>query len=1199
MESSGSQFKDKTPVPTFSSFKPPPAPPEADRSASKKHRHEHHSRSTRQILERDRRDSASRRPQSARHHRPHSPSSGHRSSREHERSRHPTSHEKSTRGKGETPSSAIKSGSRDLQAPRKLERSRDRTSFDEPGHEKVIALQSANESASGDLAHLKSHELYFVDTKGDRSILKYGTAHRYDTPLYHRSGAGRVLGLSPHLIIDRGYVDDTIILRDTSNTSRNAKFSGPLSGPVQQPTQLYRLKQDANPPSTKELEYHTISLDHASRNQSGDHVVEDDSNDEHHAYRSIHGKAKAEDVHPKGMEPISGEDGHLGDREVKLEAERQALEKTLWRTLKDDPKDVAAWLQVIDLQYALILGPGEDDRPLTSAERQTVARTRLGLYEKALASCGDTVHKDLFLLGRLQEGGQLWDRTKLWEEWDKALKDNPESTSLHLMHLNLRQTDFQDFALEDCKSLLVNYIKRIDGDPNASGICQVQQYLFLRLTLLLREAGYTELAVGFWQAALDFACFRPDAHLQGDRDQAISQFGKYWDSEVARLGEVNGQGWRGEKSRVDPVSRELGAHIDLSFLFSSWASSERNRIQNLKMPARSVDNYGADVDTAYSVVLVSDLRDILSPFWHTTASEGIINAFLYFCHLPHLTTPTNTQTSRLWNGDNFLRNEFMDNLKSQISDWLPSEVDDPSHFSSSLFSFPVVNFLHSTETLFASANWFSSLQSWSRAALCQSHSLDTDWVRRTLRSLVERFDQDDQLAEYALAVEYASDTQAGIAFGKELLRRRGFKLKISNATALMLCRSGEREVAYRLWSMAINDTNSREKDRLKCGPLWNIWAWEMLQQGDFTRASYLLHTLLRGTSDLVAFRAATDKKEGSPFEALRLENFLHQSREQALYHELPYEYVAWADCLALLRYVANNSLSNASLDASLDVYVTSRSFLDALSPEKEPFMNFTTELLLQAQAKLIYFHVSRNGQFKPRQLQLVLRRSLDLFPNNTMFLALSMWNEARFSRPDRILDPVIYIEPDRVARYQEAARASAFAAPVPPQQTPVYSHLFKIYRILCRPDFLGGTIYAARAAFEKAIGDRSNPYSPSTGKFEACSNITLWKIYILFELDRAHDIKAATDVFYRAIRACPWSKELVMLAFERLASEKDGPDFDKLRELYNLLDEKQLRVHVDIAKEIEDASARRAEAAAEADEWLKDLGANMEVVKMK
>lgn len=225
-----------------------------------------------------------------------------------------------------------------------------------------------------------------------------------------------------------------------------------------------------------------------------------------------------------------------------------------------------------------------------------------------------------------------------------------------------------------------------------------------------------------------------------------------------------------------------------------------------------------------------------------------------------------------------------------------------------------------------------------------------------------------------------------------------------------------------------------------------------------------------------------------------------------------------------------------------------------------------------------------------------------------MFLALFMWNEARFALPDRIHDPLVSGEPDRMGRYQEAAQASAFASPVPLQQTPVYSHLFNIYRVLCRPYFLGGTIHAARSAFEKAIGDRSNPYSPGTGKFEAptslgnqnaCSNITLWKIYILFELDRAHDIKTATKVFYRAIRACPWSKELVMLAFERLAGEEDGLDFDELRGLYNLLDEKQLRVHVDIAKEVEEASVHRANAAAEADEWLKDLGAKMEVVEMK
>jgi hypothetical protein len=162
--------------------------------------------------------------------------------------------------------------------------------------------------------------------------------------------------------------------------------------------------------------------------------------------------------------------------------------------------------------------------------------------------------------------------------------------------------------------------------------------------------------------------------------------------------------------------------------------------------------------------------------------------------------------------------------------------------------------------------------------------------------------------------------------------------------------------------------------------------------------------------------------------------------------------------------------------------------------------------------------------------------------------------------------------------------------------------------VLCRPTFLGGNLHAGRSAFERAIGEQSDPYFPGHGKNEAptsfgdqnaCSNITLWKLYILFELDQGQDIKAAKAVFYRAIRACPWSKELVMLAFERLASEDDGLGFDELRVLYNLLDEKQLRIHVDIANEVKEASADREKAEAEADEWLKDLGENMDGIEMK
>ncbi|OOQ87020.1 hypothetical protein PEBR_19011 [Penicillium brasilianum] len=1160
MESSGSQ--DKKSVPKFSSFKPPPAPSESERPSRTERRHEHRSRSPRRSTDR------------ARHRSP-----GHRL-------QEPTRHNHADYS------------SRDRRTSREHEINRDRRSRGDTG----VDENQRHPSTAGDLAydrsHLRNDELFVVDREGDRSVFKYGTAHRYDIPLYRRIGSGQVLGLPSNLVIDREEPErDIIIIRDKHTMSGKRKFSGPLSGPVKKTTQVFRLQKDARALSVEELDGDTISLDLPTERQSGDYADSDDFDDDRHAYRSIHGKAKIEDVLPQGMELISDKESQFDDRQVRIDEERRAHNADLWRTLASNPEDVATWLELIDHQNALILGP-EDDRPLTSAERKSVADTKLSLYEKALAKCNGTVQRDILLLGRLQEGGQLWDRETLWDEWRKALDTNPESTGLQLKYMDLQQTEFQDFALDKCKSLLIDCMKRIDAGPNASRHAQVQSYLLLRLTLLLREAGYTELAVGFWQAALEFACFRPDAHLGGQRDTAILQFGEFWDSEVARLGELGGQGWRSDNNpMLNPVTRELGAHIDISSLFPSWASSERHRIQNLKMPARSLDNYGADVDTAYSVVLASDVREILPPFWHTAVSRDLVNAFLYFCHLPPLSRTSIAPTTRSWSGDNFLRNETMGTAQTQLSDWLPSETNG-LQTSISPFSFPVTDFLHTTNTLFAPENWFYSLQSWRSAVVGKSHPLDTEWVRRTLQCLAGHFDQDDEFAEYALAVEFACDRKAAAEFAKRLLQTRRSSIKLYNTFALMRYRSGAHKAAFKAWSATINHASF---SKLECGLLWSTWAWEMLEQGDFAKCSFLLYSIPQGEVDLTAFHAVTDSKEYSPLEELKLKRYLQQAAQQALANGQLHLYMAYTDCIALARYISDKSL----LDGPLDTYVSAILNLGNLPPEQHKFKAFATELLHQARGRVIYFHVSQKRQFKPRQLEILLRESVSLFPHNTMFLALFMWNDSRFSMLDRIRDPMNLVKTKLRNPYELDAQPSV--SPIIPQKTPVTIHLFSIYMALRRPTWAGGNVHYVRAAFEKALGEQwdslrhghgKNEVQTSSGDDSARSNITIWKLYVLFELDRAQDIKAAKAVFYRAIRACPWSKELVMLAFERLGSEENGMSFDELRGMYNILNEKELRLHVSIANELKEMTVQKAEAEVEAEAWLKALGREMEGVEM-
>jgi hypothetical protein len=266
-----------------------------------------------------------------------------------------------------------------------------------------------------------------------------------------------------------------------------------------------------------------------------------------------------------------------------------------------------------------------------------------------------------------------------------------------------------------------------------------------------------------------------------------------------------------------------------------------------------------------------------------------------------------------------------------------------------------------------------------------------------------------------------------------------------------------------------------------------------------------------------------------------------------------------------------------------------------LDGEKEEFKAFTAELLHQARARLIYFHISQKEHFDPRRLKIMLRKSLALAPHNTMFLSLYMWNDARLPILDRIREPFSFMTADPESHYAQVL-ADRARSPVILQWPPVSAHLFLIHVGLSR-SMAVGTHYSIREVFERALGER-----PSEMDFPKCfgyectrSNVTIWKLYVLFELEKASDLNRAKAVLYRAIRACPWSKDLILLAFERLYERapgaRDGLQAQELRQLYHLLIEKQMRVHVDLAKGLEEMDARKAKTDLDAEAFLAALEA--------
>ncbi|KAL5333947.1 NRDE-2, necessary for RNA interference-domain-containing protein [Aspergillus crustosus] len=1143
MDSSASQ--EKKAIPRFASFKPQPPPPDNDRPP------ELPSRERVKRVE----------PGDKSRHRP-AHRSKHRSRDHHSRSRERRSDRK------------------DSHRSRKETNRRDKELAPGTTHPTSNVLdESTRESLD-----------YVVDRKGDKYNLIYGTIHRYSVPSYYRIGRGRVLGLSPKYRIDRETIgENEIVLRSEVQRTDSAKTKSKrlLSKANRNPPRLLRVRPTsfARDPINSSEDF--VPLRVSVRGQRGEGPGASGSEDDRYGYRSIHGKLKPDEGIASDLElvsdtELSGEEGFRQDPDSEI----KQLNVELSRDVDKNPTDANAWLRLINHQETVLRG-SERQSNLTSAEQNGLADIKLSLYEKALKKIGKETGRDRLLIGRLEEGAKLWDTQKLLAQWHSTLKANPQYISLWMKYLDFRQTEFLNFTYERCQATFIECLTLNRTAVDSPEKVRVQTYLFLRLTVFLREAGYAEQATALWQGIFEFSFFRPpDLEIDADVDKALSAFADFWDSEVPRTGELGANGWRnGNATLLDSKVIELQCRLNPKSMLASWAACERERMLNAQLPARSLDE---PEDDPYRVVLASDLNAFLPLVSLPSSTPELVDSFLYFCQLPPIITASNFRTTGRWMGDSFLRNELSAAPYESLTDWFPT----PSHTEPNIFSptsFPDQYFVHNFDTYFANPETgFYSFKAWLKATSGPTSGVVRNWVRRTLRQLVEAMPSNDDLAEYAIAVEYVCNAKEAKKYAKSLLKKRSSSLRLYNAYALMERRGGNVAAADHVWATAISMSKSfSNKERVDSVLLWHTWTWELLEARNLAQATHLLVSMPQSNIDLKTIQTASSHPEFSPTNLLKIRSYLSNALESAISNRKTNIIIACTDCQAIVLYLTHAQ----DIDKSLQAYTSTIHRLSTLpdSDTTEPFISYTTELLHQARARLLYHHLRTSTLYKPSQIRTILTESITSFPHNTITLSLFAWNESRFRIDDRVRDTM-----RAITTSSTSSQTDTNNTPIP-----ITTHLFSIYTELTRPTYAGSTAHSARAAFEKALSNNNNNTTnpsqpPATNPSASHSSIALWKLYILFELSRS-DITRAKSVFYRAMRACPWSKDILMLVFTHLRDDVvrekysnqgqtggvgQGMDFHELRHVYNVLVEKELRIHIDIERELDDLAVTMAEGSA-------------------
>lgn len=1005
--------------------------------------------------------------------------------------------------------------------------------------------------------------VFVEDRKGDRYNVMYGSVHRYNIPRYRTAGHRRVVGLGrTYKILQASDGNRRILSDDHFDSVERLKPQSLLMGIVDKNTQFRVVPENTNTQArAADLQRDFLSLSaHGSRkrrrlevDETFQVVAHDHSpvSDRVSAEREVLPQRRA--LSESGTDASDSDVGSQSSQENSFEQfrndARQQKTMELSRAVHEHPQDIEAWLALVKHQDGVLVTKDGTIREPTNAERYGLTDVKISLYEAALSKNTSNPRCDRLVIGLMEEGSKVWDSKKLASQWRSVLKEHAQFPNLWIKYLNFEQSNFLTFTYDQCKSVYSECVRITRTQLLGRGRDQSRIYVLLRLTAFMKDAGYTEHAVGLWQAMLEYNYFHPAMH---ERQTEESSFEEFWNSEVARVGEEGAQGWKsGLSPELPSMSDASTSLVDRTHIFQSWSDCEQERALHAVLPARTLDEINDD--DPYRVIISSDVREYLFRVTEPESKTLLLNAFLLFCGLPPLPThdPLHQQQ---WRMDGFLHS-FDLSTAHDASDAVP-------HFQSPTSS-PTTSLVADTSTMFAdNKHWFSC---WQDRPSPTSNRRMSKFLHLALRQLADANPDNEELAEYLIAHQLQSDAKEARKLTKALLKQRPSNLRLYNAYALVECRLGNFEGAERVWSTALSMSGTFPNgDGRNTVLLWHTWIWQLLDRAETRKAFALLLATPDGQVD-VSELSLSDNHDVHSTAILKARRTFESNLAQATSLHNSDLIVHYSGLLALLAYFT----SADPLRAALAVYA---GLLDppaapsTLTPNQSSTLNpaTSTERLHQFRARILLYHMRTRSSFRATEIANLLSTSLSLFPTNSTFQSIYH----TYTRHTLLIDRVRSVIP---TLYLASHSASAKDSIVPA--------IFNIWSEMTRPIYTGSTRHSVRAAFEHAL-EPAKPGSHSPA---------IWTWYLRWELSIAEaalesgraspshgqgspDLARAQDVFYRGMRACPWAKAFYMLAFTapRL---RDAMGFDGLRRIYETMVEKGLRMHVELGDVLEDYGA--------------------------
>ncbi|KAK3703011.1 hypothetical protein LTR37_014741 [Vermiconidia calcicola] len=949
--------------------------------------------------------------------------------------------------------------------------------------------------------------IFIIDRRGDSKNVDYGSLHRYSIPSYHRTGYGRVLGTPDGVKIDRDEsTEKEVVLRYSFNGGLRGDVERPLTSKAARKCTLgaragRRVLAVADAEGSFVWGEDFISLrgrPSSLKRKRGSESPESEAGAEVVDYRSIEGKAKPDnrlESEDEDLESASDPDKD-GAAEDPTRFSARTHNAVLAKQTKEDPTNVSAWLALAAHQTS-ILHPG--------ADHTTLATIRLPLYSKALKH---NPKNDRLLLGRLKEGSKLWETDRLRTEWNGAIAAQPSSVEIWKAYLNFVLTGHTAFNYEKCRTAYLQCLRALwQTSPTGSHkLATAKIYILLRYTSFIRDAGYDELAHATWQIVLEYYFCRP-SNLEEGRGREMEALEDFWESDVPRIGEEGAKGWdyyyaHGAEGVVRQSTAPAEEGIERgSNAFSRFAQQEATLVQKMHLPAAVADE---EIDDPFQYVMFSDLKEVVECLCLSGDGEtllpkrGVMDAWLCFIGMPLLpydeADSDHEDPSTSWTTDPFIRTAR-----------------------------GAGNHLHNEQT--TTLSLLQSLSSFPQHEQDKAH-----FISNVLSALVLRLPADDTLAEYHLAFKTHAFPNEASKAAKRLLKAQPSNLRLYNAYALIEARLGRREKAEEVWSAAL-------KNAAKLGEvggrgdvvlLWHSWIMTLLSSSEEAeeRALRLLVAVADERPSVADGLKSAEVADVTATQRLKTTRHL----EHAISTSRPGHAVLYIDLLAWLYYLPSD---DHSLEAALHAYTFHSAKLTSAPLEH----------LHQLRAYIIHHHIlTKKRPYKPAHIRSELTQSLELFPENSIFLEL--YHHVGRSRID-----------DRL-------REAAATKPTDARFEGLIAWHFRLTDEIRRSEgeTPAATANSVRALFRSALSEPDSKVRHS---------LALWRLWWEFEIQTFQTrptgsaLESVRRVFYDGLRCLPWSKEWVTMGLGWFAERMgDGMTEDELRRVYEVLEERELRVRV-------------------------------------